>query len=373
LPRGRCIVITLPPLKEAHVDIFETLSKLGYGDLHFGYDATTGLRALVGIHASKLGPAIGGSRIRFYETEADAIDDVTRLAQGMAYKAAMAHLPHGGGKAVIMAPPDLAKWPAERRAALFRAFGTFVDSLGGRYVTTEDSGTSPADMDHVRQSTKHVLGTSIDKGGSGDPSPSTALGCRRGIEAIVNHVFGKPDLKGLHVAIQGVGHVGAYLAHELAQAGARLTICDTDEARRKAVSVELGATVVDVDQILEVECDIVAPCALGGALTEALVPRLKCKAVAGAANNQLRTPGVGKALAARGIFYAPDYVINGGGLINVAEEYAGYNAASSRKKVMAIYDTIADIIDRSKREKQQPEVIADRMAEEIIAAGPHGR
>ncbi|MDB4971592.1 MAG: Leucine dehydrogenase [Myxococcales bacterium] len=353
------------------MEIFETLAKLGYGELHFGHDAATGLRALVGIHSTRLGPSIGGTRIRFYDSESDAIDDVTRLAQGMAYKAAVAKLPHGGGKAVIMAPADLAKWPAEKRAALFRAFGAFVDNLGGRYITTEDSGTSTSDMDVVRTSTKHVLGTSIDKGGSGDPSPFTALGCRRGIEAIANHVFGKPDLKGLHVAVQGVGHVGAHLARELVQAGAKLTICDVDPARRSAVAAELGAAVVDVDQILEVDCDIVAPCALGGALTEAVLPKLKCKAVAGAANNQLRTPGVGKALHARGIFYAPDYVINGGGLINVAQEYAGYDAAAARAKTIAIYDTIKDIIDRSRREKTQPELIADRIAEETIAAGTH--
>jgi leucine dehydrogenase len=352
------------------VDIFDTLAKLGYGELHLGYDEASGLRALVGIHNTRLGPGIGGTRIRYYDTEADAIDDVTRLARGMAYKAAIARLPHGGGKAVIMAPADLGKWSADKRAALFRAFGSFVDNLGGRYVTTEDSGTSTSDMDVVRHATKHVLGTSIEKGGSGDPSPFTALGVRRGIEAIANHVFGKSDLKGLHVAIQGVGHVGAYLAHELAQAGVKLTIADVDTARRTAIATELSATVVEVDQILEVECDIVAPCALGGAMTEALVPKLRCRAVAGAANNQLRTLPVGKMLADRGIFYAPDYAINGGGLINVAEEYAGYNAANARKKTMAIYDTITDIIERSKREKAQPEVIADRIAEEIMAAGP---
>jgi leucine dehydrogenase len=365
--------LSLAISRRKRVEIFETLHQLGYGDLHFGYDAATGLRALVAIHASKLGPAIGGSRIRHYDSEADAVDDVTRLAQGMAYKAAVAHLAHGGGKAVIMAPPDLARWPVERRAELFRAFGRFVDSLNGRYVTTEDSGTSPADMDHVREATKHVLGTSIERGGSGDPSPFTALGCRRGIEAIAQHLLGRSDLKGLHVAVQGVGHVGAHLARELQQAGARLTICDVDPARRQALAAELGATVVDVSAILEVECDIVSPCALGGALTEDVVPRLKCKVIAGAANNQLRTPGVGKALAARGIFYAPDYVINGGGLINVAEEFAGYDAASARKKVLAIYDTIAGIVERSRREKVQPEIIADRMAQEIIAAGPKPR
>jgi leucine dehydrogenase len=225
----------------------------------------------------------------------------------------------------------------------------------------------------VRTMTKHVLGTSPEKGGSGDPSPFTALGCRRGIEAIVHKIFRKPDLKGLHIAIQGVGHVGAYLARELHNAGARLTIADVDATRCEAIAKELDAKVVDVAHILEVECDILAPCALGGALTETLVPKLKTRAVAGAANNQLRTPAVGKALMARGIFYAPDYAINGGGLINVAEEFAGYDAANARKKTMAIYDTISEIIDRSKREKAQPEVITDRIAEERIAAGTHDR
>ena len=185
------------------MDIFETLSRLGYGELHFGHDAASGLRALVGIHSTRLGPAIGGSRIRHYETEADAIDDVTRLAQGMAYKAAIARLPHGGGKAVIMAPADLGKWPADKRAALFRAFGSFVDNLGGRYITTEDSGTSTSDMDVVRTATKHVLGTSIDKGGSGDPSPFTALGCRRGIEAIAEPRVRQARLEG--AARRGAG------------------------------------------------------------------------------------------------------------------------------------------------------------------------
>lgn len=351
------------------MDIFDTLSHLGYGELCFGFDAASGLRAIVGIHSTRLGPGIGGTRIYPYESEAAAIDDVTRLAQGMSYKAATARLPHGGGKAVIIAPKDLPTWSPEKRANLFRAFGQFVDRLGGRYITTEDSGTSPTDMDVVRTMTKHVLGTSPEKGGSGDPSPFTALGCRRGIEAIVHKIFGKPDLKGLHIAIQGVGHVGAYLARELHNAGARLTIADVDATRCDAIAKELDAKVVDVAHILEVECDIVAPCALGGALTEALVPKLKTRAVAGAANNQLRTPAVGKMLQAREIWYAPDYVINGGGLINVAAEYAGYDRAKATQKTMEIYDTIANIIDRSRLEQAQPELIADQLAQEIIAAG----
>jgi leucine dehydrogenase len=354
------------------VDIFESLSSLGYGELHFGRDERSGLRTIVAIHSTRLGPAIGGSRLRAYANEAEAIDDVTRLAQAMTYKAAVAHLPHGGGKAVLLAPPGLGT-PAFSPAArgdMFRAFGRFVDGLAGRYVTTEDSGTGASDMDVIRSATKHVLGASVDKGGSGDPSPFTALGVRRGIEAIAHERFGRNDLKGLHVAVQGVGHVGAHLARELHQAGARLTISDVDPARGQAIATECSAQVVDPDAILEVECDVLAPCALGGALTEALVGRLKTQVVAGAANNQLRTPAAGRALHARGIFYAPDYAINAGGLINVAEEFAGYDKERARKKTLAIYDTIRDILTRSKRENTPPELIADRMAEEIIAAGP---
>jgi leucine dehydrogenase len=363
-------------LKEYRVSIFETMSSLSYGtfglaEMHFGRDEATGMRAIVGIFSTRLGPAIGGSRLRAYGTEAEAVEDVALLARGMAYKAAIAGLPHGGGKAVLLAPPGLGTptFNGDQRAAMFRSFGTFVNGLGGRYVTTEDSGTSPSDMDQIRQSTPHVLGTSPDKGGSGDPSPFTALGVRRGIEAIAHEIFGKADLKGLHVAIQGVGHVGSYLAHELHAAGARLTIADVDAARCEVVAKECGADIVPIDKILEVECDVLSPCALGGALTEQVLPKLKCKVIGGAANNQLRTPAVGRTLFEKGIFYAPDYAINGGGLINVAEEYAGYNAANARKKTLAIYDTIAEIIDRSKREKAQPEVITDRIAEERIAAG----
>jgi leucine dehydrogenase len=357
------------------VSIFETLASLGYGEIHFGRDAASGLRAIVAIHTTRLGPAIGGSRLRAYGTEAEAIEDVALLARAMAFKAAVAGLPHGGGKAVLLAPPGLGTptFGASERAAMFRAFGTFVDGLGGRYVTTEDSGTSPADMDVIRTTTKHVLGASPDKGGSGDPSPYTALGVRRGIEAIAHDVFGKPDLKGLHVAIQGVGHVGTYLARELHQAGATLTIADVDASRRDAVAKECNAKVVDIHAILEVACDILSPCALGGALTEQNVPRLRCQVVAGAANNQLRTPSVGRMLHERGIFYAPDYAINAGGLINVAQEYAGYDKEKARLKTLTIYDTIHNVIERSKREKRSPELIADQLAEEIIAAGPQKR
>jgi len=353
------------------VDIFETLSKLGYGELHFGHDAATGLRALVGIHSTRLGPAIGGSRIRFYDTEADAIDDVTRLAQGMAYKAAIARLPHGGGKAVIMAPADLGKSPADKRAARFRAFGSFVDNLGGRYITTEDSGTSTSDMDVGRTATKHVLGTSIEKGGSGDPSPFTALGCRRGIEAVANHVFGKPDLKGLHVAVQGVGHVGYHLAKELHAQSAKLTVADVDKLKSERCAREFGAAVVAIDEIPKVDCEVFAPCALGAGLNDDTIPHLRARIVAGAANNQLAETRHGDDLYARGILYAPDYAINAGGLVNVAQEVKGYDPKVARENTMKIYDTIFDICERSKRLAAPTYKVADIMVEEKLAAVAH--
>ena len=338
--------------------IFDLLSAHGYGELHACRDERTGLRALVGLYSTRLGPAIGGCRIRAYASETEAMEDVLRLARAMAYKAAIARLPHGGGKAVIMAPSGNFD-----RTALFRRYGSFVDGLGGRYVTTEDSGTSPADMDIVRQTTRHVVGSSA---GSGDPSPFTALGVRRGIEAVAHAVLGRSDLKGLRVVLQGVGHVGTHLARELVQAGADLTITDVEPQRRQAIATELGVRAVEPGALFQVECDVLAPCALGGVITEELVGRLRCKAVAGAANNQLATPAVDQALQARGIFYAPDYAINGGGLINVAMEYAGYDRERATSKTLAIYDTIRAIIERSRRENLPPGQVADRMAEEIL-------
>jgi leucine dehydrogenase len=356
---------------EASMKVFDTLRSLDYGELHLGHDSHTGLRAIIALHSTRLGPAIGGCRVRAYADEADAIDDVTRLGRAMTYKAALARLPHGGGKAVILAPDDLASWEPARRADLFHAFARFVHGLGGRYLTSEDSGTGAGDMDVIRSVTPHVLGASTDRGGSGDPSSATALGVRRGIEAIAVERLGRGDLRGLHVAVQGVGHVGAHLARELAQAGAQLTISDVDPARGHAIATELGATIVDPTRILEVECDVLAPCALGGALTDDVIERLRTRVIAGAANNQLRTPSVGRALHTRGIFYAPDYAINAGGLINVAQEFAGYDRERARAKTLAIFDTICEISARSRTEDAPPEVIADRMAEEIIAAGPH--
>ncbi len=352
------------------MSIFEILAQIGTVEVHTYYDQETGLRAAVGIHDTRLGPAIGGTRMYAYSSGDEAILDVVRLARGMTAKAALAGLPHGGGKAVIWADASRPPQHGDRKTFM-QAFGRFVDRLGGRYITCEDSGTSTADMDAIRDVTSHVLGVSAARGGSGDPSPFTALGVRRGIEACAEVVLGRKELVGMHVAIQGVGAVGYHLARELASEGCRLTIADVNTARVKEIAHELGAAVVPVEQIFDVACDVFAPCALGGAINDATINRLRCKVVAGAANNQLASREIGQVLQARGIFYAPDYAINAGGLINVAQEYRGYDADASRQKTLGIRETIAELARRSLRTNTPPGEMADAMVAEILAkAGP---
>jgi leucine dehydrogenase len=351
------------------MSLFDILAQHRSMELHAFHDEDTGLRAAIAIHSTQLGPAIGGARVRAYSSEDEAILDVTRLARAMTAKAALAGLPHGGGKAVIWVDPAR---PWHDRTAAFLAFGRFVHGLGGRYLTSEDSGTSPDDLDVIRTVTPHCLGASIEAGGSGDPSPFTALGVRRGIEACAHVVLGRADLRGLRVAIQGVGHVGYNLARELYAAGAALTVADVDAARAERAADELGATIVPIEAIFDVDCDVFAPCALGGAVNDATVDRLRCRVVAGAANNQLASPEMGRVLVARGIFYAPDYAINAGGLINVAQEHKGYDAEVAREKTLAIHDTIAEIAQRALRAGVSPAEVADKMVEEILAGAPHG-
>ncbi|MBI4508035.1 MAG: Glu/Leu/Phe/Val dehydrogenase [Deltaproteobacteria bacterium] len=332
-------------------------------EVHSAHDSESGLRAMIAIHDTRLGPAVGGARVRAYGCEDEALEDVVRLARAMTAKAALAGLPHGGGKAVIWVDPSR---PPPDRETLFRAFGRFVDTLNGRYLTCEDSGTSPTDIDVVRSVTRHCLGASKEMGGSGDPSPFTALGVRRGIEACAHVVMGRDDLQGLHVAIQGVGNVGMHLARELFDAGCRLTIADADEARALRVARETGAEIVSAGEILGVECDVLAPCALGGVISDATVDRLRCRMIAGGANNQLASKEMGQLLQDRGVFYAPDYAINAGGLINVAQEWKGYDAHEARQKTLLIYNTIAEIARRSLRTWTPPAEIAERMVEEAL-------
>ena len=345
------------------MDVFGKLGAYDFGEVHFKLDKATQLRAIVAIHDSRLGPALGGCRFIEYDTDEAAYTDALRLARGMTYKAALAGLPHGGGKSVIIRPKQHFD-----RVALFRAFGRFIDDLRGHYITAEDSGTGLEDMEIIRTQTKHVTGIDPSHGGSGDPSPFTALGVRRGIEACVKFKLGKPDLAGIRVAVQGVGHVGYALCRELHAAGAKLTVADVDIHKSERCARELGAAVVAIDKVAEVDCDVFAPCALGAGLNDSTIPHLKAKIVAGAANNQLAEPRHGDDLHARGILYAPDYAINAGGLVNVAQEVKGYDAKASREKTLKIYDTILDICERSKRLAAPTYKVADILVEEKLGA-----
>ena len=351
------------------MDHFPQLLEEGFEGLHYFADRRTGLRALVGVHSTKLGPGIGGTRaLATYDSEAAAVVDVLRLARGMTYKAALAGLPHGGGKAVIMLPRG---WFDRQR--LFESFGRAVDSLGGRYITTEDSGTSPDDMEHVSKVTRHVVGL---KATSGDPSPVTAFGVVRGMEAVAKHAFGTTELKGLRVTLLGVGHVGLALAGELHRRGAKLFVADLDRSKVRRAVEEYGATAVSDHDLLTMEADIFAPCALGGTLNDRTVPMLKVKAVAGAANNQLESPRHGKLLAERGILYAPDYVINAGGIINVSLEYLcrqhdePCDINEVRKRIAQIPERLRAIWRASEASGERPDVVADRMAQALIGRAP---
>jgi leucine dehydrogenase len=345
------------------MDVFGKLSAYDFGEVHFELDKATQLRAIVAIHDHRLGPALGGCRFIEYDTDESALVDALRLARGMTYKAALAGLAHGGGKSVLIRPRQRFD-----RVALFRAFGRFVESLRGHYITAEDSGTGLEDMEIIRTQTQHVTGIDPSHGGSGDPSPFTALGVRRGIEACVKFKLGKDEIKGVHVAVQGVGHVGYQLCKELHGAGAKLTVADVDKLKSERAQREFGAAVVGLDAIAQVDCDVFAPCALGAGLNDDTVPHLRAKIVAGAANNQLAEPRHGDDLHARGILYAPDYAINAGGLVNVAQEVKGYDGKAARDKTMKIYDTIWDICERSKKLNAPTYKVADLMAEERLAA-----
>lgn len=330
-------------------------------------DPDTGLQAIVAIHNLKLGPAIGGCRLYNYENSDAAIRDALRLAHGMSYKAAISNLNHGGGKSVIIAPDS---WDGIDRGALFQAFGRFVDGLGGQYVTAEDVGTTVEDMNNIRRQTEHVLGYAPDAGSSGDPSPFTAFGTRRGIEAAAHFKWGSSDLSGRTVAIQGLGSVGTFLAQELHELGAELIVTDIDEQAVADVVERFDATAVAPDSIYGVNCDIFSPCALGAVINDETVDELQCDIVAGASNNQLATERHGVELRERGIVYAPDYAINAGGLINVAQEYSQYDADEARANTADIFDTILAILRRADDEGLPTNLVANRIVEEKLYGQP---
>ncbi|MFC4769217.1 Glu/Leu/Phe/Val family dehydrogenase [Effusibacillus consociatus] len=341
--------------------IFEYMQKYDYEQLVFCQDEASGLKAIIAIHDTTLGPALGGCRMWTYATEEDAIEDALRLARGMTYKNAAAGLNLGGGKTVIIGNPR-----TDKSEALFRALGRYVQSLNGRYFTAEDVGTTVHDMDIIHQETKFVTGVSETFGSSGNPSPMTALGVFRGIEATAKEAFGSDSLEGKTVAVQGVGNVGYYLCKHLHEAGAKLIVTDINEENLNRVKNEFGAQVVAPTDIFGVECDIFAPCALGAVINDETIPQLKCKVVAGSANNQLKEDRHGDKLQELGILYAPDYVINAGGVINVADELEGYNAERARKKVENIYNILLNVYEIAKAEGIPTYKAADRLAEQRI-------
>ncbi len=328
-------------------------------------DAATGLKAIIAVHSTAMGPAAGGCRLWTYDSDSAALIDALRLSKGMSYKNAMADLPMGGGKAVICGPVT-----PENRTEVFKAFGRAVDSLGGQYITAEDVGVSVADMETIATQTKYVSGIAGGNGKSGgDPSPFTARGVRVGIQSAVKASLGRNDLDGIKVAVQGLGHVGMYLCEELARRGAKLVVADIHADRVTEAQTRFGATVVQPTDILLQDVDVVAPCALGGAISEHVAQHLAGRIVAGAANNQLLTPEAGRILARRGILYAPDYVINAGGIIMVSGEISGNNEDAV---VLAAVDRIGgrldDIFARAQSGEALTFEIADQMAQAKITA-----
>jgi leucine dehydrogenase len=345
--------------------VFDHAEFDNHESLHYFQDEATGLQAIIAVHSTALGPAAGGCRRWTYASDADALTDALRLSRGMTYKNAVAGLQFGGGKSVILASPNAPKSPR-----LFAAFGRAVESLGGRYITAEDVGCSVDDMRHVREETEFVSG--LPQNGSsagGDPSPWTALGCFEGIEAAVEARLGKDSLKGLRVAVQGVGHVGLYLCRQLHEAGAELLVSDVNPDHLELIKAELPVIEVAPSELLYADVDVLAPCALGNVLTSTTIPRIRAKVIAGAANNQLATAADGARLAERGILYAPDYVINAGGIISVAGEYYGSSSEDEvRADVCRIRDRLQSIFDEAKSTGRPTNEVADELARKLVAA-----
>jgi len=347
--------------------MFDHPSYDGHEGVHAYHDPASGLKCLIALHSTALGPAAGGCRMWNYSTGDAMLTDVLRLSQGMSYKNAMAGIPLGGGKAVIWGDPKSDKSPD-----LFRAFGRAVESLAGKYYTAEDVGVDVADMTIVRQETRFVAGLDEGAAASGDPSPVTAKGVYLGIREVARRLFGTDDLSGRTIAVQGVGSVGGYTCDHLAAAGARLVITDIDQDTLDAVSKRTGARIVAPNDIYDVEADIFSPNALGAVVNEKTLTRFKVKGIAGGANNQLVVPEMGEILRRRGILYAPDYVINGGGIINVAAEISGsYSRAWVEATLAKLIVTLGDVLDEALRDDQPTNYVADRIARARIAAAAH--
>lgn len=343
------------------MDIFKRMEQHDYEQLVFCQDKNSGLKAIICIHDTTLGPALGGTRMWNYETEEEAIEDAIRLGRGMTYKNAAAGLNLGGGKTVIIGDPL-----KDKNEEMFRAFGRFIQGLNGRYITAEDVGTTVADMDLIHEETDFVTGISPAFGSSGNPSPVTAYGIYIGMKAAALEAFGDDSLEGKTITVQGVGNVAYTLCKHLHEEGAKLIVTDINQdAVQRAVN-DFGAVAVAPNDIYSQEADIFAPCAMGAIINDETIPQLKVKVVAGSANNQLKEERHGDELEAKGIVYAPDFVINSGGVINVADELYGYNNERAMKRVETIYDSITRIFEISKRDGIPSYIAAERMAEERI-------
>jgi glutamate dehydrogenase/leucine dehydrogenase len=344
------------------VGVFELLGDRGHEEVVYGSDPASGLRSIIAIHSTDLGPALGGTRFYPYESEHAALVDVLRLSEAMTLKAAVAGLDLGGGKAVIIGDPR--KMKSER---LWRAYGRVVDSLQGRYITAEDVGSDAFDMDTIRRETRWVVGLPLEEGGSGDPSPATARGLVAAMRAACRFMHGDDDLAGRKVAVLGVGKVGSNLVRRLIDGGARVVIADVYPPAIEAVTADVDVEVVDIDEILEVECDILSPCSLGSVFDEATIPRLRCDMIVGAANNQLATDEDADRIAERDILFAPDFVVNAGGLINVSEELRGYQVQRAAARVDRVYDSTLRVLEASREKGITPTRAAVAVATERIA------
>jgi leucine dehydrogenase len=342
--------------------VISKMTLMGHEQVVFCNDDATGLKAIIAIHDTTLGPALGGTRMWDYASEEDAIQDVLRLSRGMSFKAAISGLELGGGKAVIIGDSN-----TEKTEALMRKFGQYVDSLGGKYITAEDVGMNPEDMEYVRMETKHVTGIPESIGGSGDPSPVTAFGVFMGMKASAKFKWGSDNLDGKRVLVQGVGHVGENLVKHLTDDGANVIINDINETRLSELAKDYGSKIVMGDSIYDLDIDIYSPCALGATVNPATISRLKCQIIAGAANNQLADEiRDGQLCTDKGIVYAPDFLINAGGLINVYSEINGYDREHAINQTRAIYDTTLEILKKAEIENITTNAAALEIAEQRI-------
>ena len=342
--------------------VFSKIAKSEHEQIVFCNDPETGLKAIIGVHDSTLGPALGGCRMYNYDSEEDAIVDVLRLSKGMTYKASVSGLNLGGGKSVIIGDPN-----SQKSEAFFRKFGRFIESLNGKYITAEDVGTTTKDMEYIKMETNNVVGLPKVQGGGGDPSPVTAYGVYLGMKAAARQQYGKEDLTQKRILVEGVGKVGRYLIEYLAKENAQILVSDINEDNLKLAKDNFGAHVVDTDKIFDQEMDIYAPCALGATLNDESIPKLTANIVAGAANNQLAEEETHAAmLKENDILYAPDYLINAGGLINVYTELHGYNQDSAMQTTENIYKTTNELIRKARHESISTHAAANRMAEERI-------